>query len=280
VTRIFRYLSQASVDSDPLVVKYMQEQNGILMGIITRYRSQDGKSILDTQTVSIEGNKTQATFKLVPMVGTAAEGVASQNSSSPRPPSDPAPDPDEGGAGGPTRGLGAATQATLAPRPLRADDESTDSSGFWEPSPTVGVAAAATNIGRLGNGGDSDSTSVSSSNSNLSTNQLPSPYPASDGDEDEDEDEDEASPDQVSPDQASPSPGLACPDQAAPDQASANEGTTPGGPLVTTYMPPRTGIPLVVIAASHLKGHFFGVWSNSVVRGTEFLRFGLTIRHF
>jgi hypothetical protein len=29
----------------------------------------------------------------------------------------------------------------------------------------------------------------------------------------------------------------------------------------------------------HLKGHFFGVWSNSVVRGTEFLRFGLTIRH-
>jgi hypothetical protein len=30
----------------------------------------------------------------------------------------------------------------------------------------------------------------------------------------------------------------------------------------------------------HLKGHFFGVWSNSVVRGTEFLRFGLTIHHF
>jgi hypothetical protein len=29
----------------------------------------------------------------------------------------------------------------------------------------------------------------------------------------------------------------------------------------------------------HLKGHFFGVWSNSVVKGTEFLRFGLTIRH-
>jgi hypothetical protein len=32
--------------------------------------------------------------------------------------------------------------------------------------------------------------------------------------------------------------------------------------------------------ATHLKGHFFGVWSNSVVRGTEFLRFGLTIRPF
>jgi hypothetical protein len=31
---------------------------------------------------------------------------------------------------------------------------------------------------------------------------------------------------------------------------------------------------------NHLKGHFFGVWSNSVVRGTEFLQFGLTIRHF
>jgi hypothetical protein len=30
----------------------------------------------------------------------------------------------------------------------------------------------------------------------------------------------------------------------------------------------------------HLKGHFFGVWSNSVVRGTGFLQFGLTIRHF
>jgi hypothetical protein len=36
------------------------------------------------------------------------------------------------------------------------------------------------------------------------------------------------------------------------------------------------------LAASnlHLKGHFFGVWSNSVVRGTGFLQFGLTIRHF
>jgi hypothetical protein len=31
---------------------------------------------------------------------------------------------------------------------------------------------------------------------------------------------------------------------------------------------------------THLKGHFFGVWSNSVVRGTGFLQFGLTIRHF
>jgi hypothetical protein len=29
----------------------------------------------------------------------------------------------------------------------------------------------------------------------------------------------------------------------------------------------------------HRKGHLFGVWSNSVVRGTEFLRFGLTIRY-
>jgi hypothetical protein len=29
----------------------------------------------------------------------------------------------------------------------------------------------------------------------------------------------------------------------------------------------------------HLEGHLFGVWSNSVVRGTEFLRFGLTIRY-
>jgi hypothetical protein len=94
VTRIFRYLSQASVDSDPLVVKYMRDQNGILMGIITRYRSQDEKSVLDTQTVSIDGNKTQATFKLVPSEGTAEDGVASQNSSSPRPPSNPATDPD------------------------------------------------------------------------------------------------------------------------------------------------------------------------------------------
>jgi hypothetical protein len=30
----------------------------------------------------------------------------------------------------------------------------------------------------------------------------------------------------------------------------------------------------------HLKGHFFGVWSNPVARGTGFLQFGLTIRHF
>jgi hypothetical protein len=30
----------------------------------------------------------------------------------------------------------------------------------------------------------------------------------------------------------------------------------------------------------HLKGHFFGVWRNSVARGTVFLQFGLTIRHF
>jgi hypothetical protein len=30
----------------------------------------------------------------------------------------------------------------------------------------------------------------------------------------------------------------------------------------------------------HLKGHFFGVWGNYVVRGTGFLQFGLTIRHF
>jgi hypothetical protein len=37
---------------------------------------------------------------------------------------------------------------------------------------------------------------------------------------------------------------------------------------------------VVGIVYAHLKGHFFGVWSNSVVRGTEFLRFGLTIRHF
>jgi hypothetical protein len=33
-------------------------------------------------------------------------------------------------------------------------------------------------------------------------------------------------------------------------------------------------------SSSHLKGRFFGVWSNSVVRGTGFLQFGLTIRHF
>jgi hypothetical protein len=30
----------------------------------------------------------------------------------------------------------------------------------------------------------------------------------------------------------------------------------------------------------HLKGHFFGLWSNHVARGTGFLQFGLTIRHF
>jgi hypothetical protein len=30
----------------------------------------------------------------------------------------------------------------------------------------------------------------------------------------------------------------------------------------------------------HLKGHFFGLWSNPVARGTGFLQFGLTIRHF
>jgi hypothetical protein len=30
----------------------------------------------------------------------------------------------------------------------------------------------------------------------------------------------------------------------------------------------------------HLKGHFFGLWSNYVVRGTGFLQFDLTIRHF
>jgi hypothetical protein len=30
----------------------------------------------------------------------------------------------------------------------------------------------------------------------------------------------------------------------------------------------------------HLNRHFFGVWSNSVVRGTGFLQFGLTILHF
>jgi hypothetical protein len=41
------------------------------------------------------------------------------------------------------------------------------------------------------------------------------------------------------------------------------------------YTNPRKGK-----ASSHLKGHFFGVWSNSVVRGTGFLQFGLTIRHF
>jgi hypothetical protein len=29
-----------------------------------------------------------------------------------------------------------------------------------------------------------------------------------------------------------------------------------------------------------IHGHFFGVWSNYVVRGTGFLQFGLTIRHF
>jgi hypothetical protein len=79
----------------------MQDQNSILTSIIRRYISQDGKSVLDTQTVSMEGNKTQATFKLVPRVGTAAEGIASQNSSSPRPPSNPAPgvpNPNERGA--------------------------------------------------------------------------------------------------------------------------------------------------------------------------------------
>jgi hypothetical protein len=30
----------------------------------------------------------------------------------------------------------------------------------------------------------------------------------------------------------------------------------------------------------HLKGHFFGLWSSPVARGTGFLQFGLTIRHF
>jgi hypothetical protein len=30
----------------------------------------------------------------------------------------------------------------------------------------------------------------------------------------------------------------------------------------------------------HLKGHFFGLWSNPVARGTGFLQFCLTIRHF
>jgi hypothetical protein len=30
---------------------------------------------------------------------------------------------------------------------------------------------------------------------------------------------------------------------------------------------------------SHLKGHFFGVWSNTVATGTGFLQFGLKIRH-
>jgi hypothetical protein len=29
-----------------------------------------------------------------------------------------------------------------------------------------------------------------------------------------------------------------------------------------------------------LKGHFFGLWSNPVARGTGFLQFGSTIRHF
>jgi hypothetical protein len=33
-------------------------------------------------------------------------------------------------------------------------------------------------------------------------------------------------------------------------------------------------------AVFHLKGLFFGVWRNFVVRGTEFLQFGLLIRYF
>jgi hypothetical protein len=249
VTRICRrYLSQASVDSNPLVVKYMREQNGILMGIITRYRSQGGKSVLDTQTVSIDSNKTQATFKLVPSEGTAEDGVASQNSSSPSPPSNPATDPDEV-CTEPARGPELATQATTTPGPI-GDDESTDSSGFWEPPPTAGLAAATTDGGGLGNGGDSDSTFVSSSDSSLSTHQPPFSYPAFDGDDDDDDDDDddnddeddagpdqEGPPDQGPPDQAPRSPVQASPDQASPDQASSVQGTTSGGPLLAMSMP-------------------------------------------
>jgi hypothetical protein len=37
---------------------------------------------------------------------------------------------------------------------------------------------------------------------------------------------------------------------------------------------------VVVVVLLHLKGHFFGLWSNPVARGTGSLQFGLTIRHF
>jgi hypothetical protein len=52
----------------------------------------------------------------------------------------------------------------------------------------------------------------------------------------------------------------------------------PSSELVRYYE--AIGRDLTAANIRHLKGHFFGVWSNSVVRGTEFLRFGLTIRHF
>jgi hypothetical protein len=35
-----------------------------------------------------------------------------------------------------------------------------------------------------------------------------------------------------------------------------------------------------ITVGHHLKGHFFGLWSNPVARGTGFLQFGLTICHF
>jgi hypothetical protein len=42
----------------------------------------------------------------------------------------------------------------------------------------------------------------------------------------------------------------------------------------------RPGAAVIPGSVEHLKGHFFGLWSNPVARGTGFLQFGLTIRHF
>jgi hypothetical protein len=57
--------------------------------------------------------------------------------------------------------------------------------------------------------------------------------------------------------------------------------------ICNQHDPPIVTVPLVdsyVVFCTdglvHLKGRFFGLWSNPVARGTGFLQFGLTIRHF
>jgi hypothetical protein len=65
------------------------------------------------------------------------------------------------------------------------------------------------------------------------------------------------------------------------DGRPANDETTQGTLRVQgVWRIASLGERDLVEKRQHLKGHFFGVWSNSVVRGTEFLRFGLTIHHF